>query len=95
MLIPGVPDEHLAMQHWNDGGGHGTLGYRHLPSGISVSRLCPPTVRLSVINAELLAELAERLRAEGWGAGQNDPIDPSPNGDSGPRRVGRGEHRPR
>ena len=65
MLIPGVPDEHLVRQHWRDGGGRGSLGYRHLPSGISVSRQCPPGVPVSVVDADLLAELAARLRDEG------------------------------
>ena len=70
MLIPGVPDEDLARQHWREGGGRGTLGYRHLPSGISVSRQCPPGVPVAVVDAELLAELAERLRDEWAGAGR-------------------------
>jgi hypothetical protein len=73
MLIPGVSDEHLARQHWNNGGGRGSLGYRHLPSGISVSRPCRPGVPVSVIDAELLAELGERLRAEGLPAERSRP----------------------
>ena len=69
MSIPGVPDEDLMRRHRRYGGGRGALGYRHLPSGISVSRDCPPGVSVSVIDAELLAELAERLRVD-WGAGR-------------------------
>jgi hypothetical protein len=72
MLIPGVPDEHLARQHWREGGGRGALGYRHLPSGISISRQCPPGVPVAVVDAELLAELAERLRGEWIGAGREE-----------------------
>jgi hypothetical protein len=63
--IPGVPDGHLVRQHWNLGGGRGILEYRHLPSGISVCRPCPAGVPLQVIDTGLLAELGERLQAEG------------------------------
>ena len=65
MMIPGAPDEHLERLHWNEGGGRGSLGYRHLPSGILVSRTCRADVPVRVTDAELQAELAERLRAEG------------------------------
>lgn len=69
MLIPGIPDEHLARLHWNNGSGRGILGYRHLPSGIFVTRPCPEGMPVMLINAELLVELEERLKSEGRLAG--------------------------
>jgi hypothetical protein len=72
MVLPGIPDEHLARLHWNEGGGRGSLAYRHLPSGITVRRDCPPGVPVHSIDAELLAELAESLRSEGLLAGANE-----------------------
>ena len=66
MLIPGVPDEHLEWFHGNYGRGKGAVGYRHLPSGIVVSRKCPPDVPVLQIGEELLAELKEKLRQGGF-----------------------------
>jgi hypothetical protein len=65
MSIPGIDDKDLQRQHWRDGDGRGALGYRHLPSGVSVYRECGPGVPLRVIDAELLAELEEQLRLQG------------------------------
>jgi len=65
MRIPGVPDEHLEWFHENYGHGKGTVGYRHLPSGITVSRTCLPDIALSRLDRELVAELHEKLRERG------------------------------
>jgi hypothetical protein len=65
MMIIGVPDEQLARTHWRHGGGRGALGYRHIPSGISVYRECPAGVPVQAIDAELLIELQEALRSRG------------------------------
>jgi hypothetical protein len=65
MRIPGVDDEDLERLHWRHGGGRGALGYRHLPSGISVYRECPPGVPVRAIDTELLVELQEALRSRG------------------------------
>lgn len=71
---PDVPDEHLARHHWNDGGGRGSLGYTHLPSGIKVWRQCPPGVPVHIVDAELRAELAERLRSDGSLSTEGDGV---------------------
>jgi hypothetical protein len=65
MRIPGVADEDLVRLHWRGGGGRGSLGYRHLPSGISVYRECAPGVPVRAIDTELLIELQEALRSQG------------------------------
>lgn len=65
MSIPDIPDEHLARQHWRGGEGRGCLGYVHVPTGISVSRECPPGVSVHAIDAELLIELRDLLRSRG------------------------------
>ena len=65
MSIPGIDDKDLQRQHWRFDGGHSSLGYRHLPSGVSVYRECRPGVPVRVIDAELLAELEEQLRLQG------------------------------
>lgn len=63
--MEGILDEHLARYHWNYGNGRGALGYRHLPSGVSVYRDCAPAVPVRGIDAELLIELQEELRSRG------------------------------
>jgi hypothetical protein len=65
MCIPGIDVKHLERQHWCYAGGRGALGYRHLPSGGLVLHECPPGVPVRVIDAELLAELQEKLRLRG------------------------------
>jgi hypothetical protein len=65
MSIPGIPDEHLERFHENYGRGRGALGYRHLPSGIVVYRICPPDIPHLQIDQELVAELKEKLRERG------------------------------
>lgn len=65
MSIPGIPDEDLARHHWRGGGGRGTIGYTHRPSGISVSRECSAGVSVHAIDLELLIELGEELRSRG------------------------------
>jgi hypothetical protein len=65
MLIPGIPDQDLERIHWRYGGGRGAAGYRHLPSGITVTRECPPTVSVRRVYTELLAELERVLREQG------------------------------
>lgn len=65
MIMPGIPDEHLARHHWRGGGGRGSIGYTHRPSGISVSRECSAGVSVHAIDAELLIELREALRSRG------------------------------
>jgi hypothetical protein len=71
MLIPGVPNEHLEGLQRRRQDGRGALGYRHVPSGIVVSRPCQPDVPVHVINAEALAELAERLATLATGGEPN------------------------
>jgi hypothetical protein len=75
MHIPGVPDEHVERLHSNRGSGRGTLGYRHWPSGITVHRDCLVGASIHTIDADLLAELGERLRAEGLLAAAGEPAD--------------------
>jgi hypothetical protein len=65
VLIPGVPDHKLEQLHWNHGGGEGTLGDRHVPSGITVSKETPSDRPVWVAYQELAAELKERLAAAG------------------------------
>jgi hypothetical protein len=66
MRIAGVPDEHLEQIHlWYGPGKGGELGYKHLPSGIMVRRMCPPTGSLLKFRNQLLAELREQLIAAG------------------------------
>jgi hypothetical protein len=65
MLIDGVDDEQLERLHWNLGGGRGILGIRHVPSGISVSRECPPKVPVRQFMEELVGELREQLKQAG------------------------------
>lgn len=65
MLIPGVPDEDLERLHWNDGGGRGAAGYRHVPSGITVARECLPDIPTRHFYEEALAELERMLRERG------------------------------
>jgi hypothetical protein len=64
-LTPGIPDEHLERIHWNYGGGKGALGFRHIPSGITVARECPRGVPIVDIDRELQAELKEKLLRAG------------------------------
>jgi hypothetical protein len=61
MLIPGVPEEDLERLHWNYGGGRGAVGYRHIPSGITVARECSPDVPNSFFDREALTELVRVL----------------------------------
>jgi hypothetical protein len=63
--IPGVPDEDLERIHFNYGGGRGAGGFRHLPSGITVIRECPPTVPARRKYDEATAELERLLREQG------------------------------
>jgi hypothetical protein len=66
MLIPGIPDEHLVRVHGNYGRGKGgELAYKHLPSGIMVSRVYSPDVSSWQLGEELLAELKEKLKRAG------------------------------
>src|SRR5262249_36911054 len=65
MTIPGVPDEDLLRLHWNYGGGRGAVGYRHIPSGITVARDCLPDVPTRQFYEEALAELERQLRERG------------------------------
>ena len=62
MHIPGMPDEDLVRLHWNYGGGRGTVGYRHIPSGIMVTRECLPDVPVRLFYQEALTELERILR---------------------------------
>jgi hypothetical protein len=62
MRIPGIPEEHLERFHENYGHGQGALGYRHLPSGIVVYRICPPDTPHLQIDQELVAELQFAIR---------------------------------
>ena len=72
MGLPGVPDDHLERLHWREGGGRASLGYWHRPSGITVRSRCPPGVSLHALDVELLAQLGEKLRAEGLLAGTGE-----------------------
>jgi hypothetical protein len=63
--IPGIPDDEIERLHWNFGGGKGTIGFRHVPSGITVHRECPPGVPLAVVQNEVLAEFVKRLCSAG------------------------------
>jgi hypothetical protein len=62
--IAGLPDNQLERIHWNYGGGRGALGYRHLPSGITVIRECS-AVPVVQVEEQLRAELKERLQSAG------------------------------
>lgn len=65
-MIPGIPENELEQLHWNFGGGRGALGLRHIPSGISVERECPPNVTLFQVLHELTLELQEKLGQAGF-----------------------------
>jgi len=65
MLVLGVPDSELEWLHWNVGRGRGSLGLRHIPSGITVSGECFPDVPVSQIMQGLAAELHQKLRSTG------------------------------
>jgi hypothetical protein len=86
MLIPGIPDEDLERLHWNYGGGRGAAGYRHIPSGITVARECPPGVPTRHVYEAALAELQRKLREQGLlsnGGGKSAEARPGASPDSG------------
>jgi hypothetical protein len=65
MLINGIPDSDLALIHWRGRGGKGELGIRHTPSGITVTRECPPDMPVLKVREALLDDLEVQLRREG------------------------------
>jgi hypothetical protein len=66
MIIPGVSDEdHLEQLHWNRGGGRGAAGYRHVPSGLRVTRECLRTSPFGTFMKRQWRKLARELRARG------------------------------
>jgi hypothetical protein len=72
MRIPGVADTDLVQMHWNYGGGRGAIAHRHVPSGITVRRECPPDVSVHQLDSELLVELTDKLRAAGILGGEEE-----------------------
>jgi hypothetical protein len=58
------------MDHRNSGGGRGALRIRHLPSGVSLFRECPPGVPVTRFHLEMLAELGQKLKAQGLCEGE-------------------------
>jgi hypothetical protein len=86
MLIPGIPDEELEELHWNYGGGRGAAGYRHVPSGITVTRECLPDAPTRHAYEAALAELEHALREQGFlsnGERTDTIIDPGASPDNG------------
>jgi hypothetical protein len=74
MRIPGISNDELVRTHWNSGRGNGAaMEYKHLPTGISVYRRYGPHDLTAKIHDELLAELAEKLRAVGLIPGTDTP----------------------
>jgi hypothetical protein len=69
----GVPDHDLAILHWRDPGGRGSLGARHTPSGITVTRECRPGTPVRIILQEVLTNLEVRLRCAGILGGGDGP----------------------
>jgi hypothetical protein len=65
MLIPGIPVADLERIHWRHGGGRGTVGFRHKPSGITVERECPSDVPVRCCDEAALAQLVRELRERG------------------------------
>jgi hypothetical protein len=64
--MPGIPDDELVRLHWNHGRGEGSsVGLRHRPSGITVTRECAPNAHVHEIAQELIVELSDKLRTAG------------------------------
>lgn len=59
-----IDDDQLKWEHWNVGGAMGSVRVTHLPTGVSVSRDCEPTVPVLQIHALLLRELELALAHE-------------------------------
>lgn len=56
----------------NYGGGRGAVGYRHVPSGITVGRECPPNVPIRQVGKEARAEFIQVLRERGISRGGSE-----------------------
>jgi hypothetical protein len=66
MQIPGIPDDHLERMHLYLGPGNGSgYAYKHVPSGIMVSGVKPPEMKVHQFDRQLVAELFEKLKAAG------------------------------
>lgn len=66
MVIPGIPDEHLERLHFYLGPGKGSrYAYKHIPSGIMVGGAKPPEMKIHQYDQQLIAQLAEKLKAAG------------------------------
>jgi uncharacterized protein (TIGR02996 family) len=87
-LVPGIPDEDVLRMHWNYGGGRGAVGYRHVPSGITVGRDCPPHVPIRQVDKEALAEFIQVLRERGISHGGSEEL-PVPTHPASTAAVGR------
>jgi len=87
-LVPGIPNEEVHLMHWNYGGGRGATGYRHVPSGITVGRECPPNVPIRQVDKEALAEFIQVLRERGISRGGSEEI-PVPAHPASAAAVGR------
>jgi hypothetical protein len=66
MSIPGILDDHLERLHVYLGPGKGSeYYYKHIPSEIMVGGTKPPQMKIHEYEKQLLADLAEKLKAAG------------------------------